>query len=159
MNPGLNPRFASLAVVATLCTLPASADAQLPGQAGFRTQAQQREELIGKLRRDIAKVAHSVEVTKELIARSRGAPFLPDIYLRLAELYVEQGPIRVLSRSRDAGANPARGPRSRPRRSSSKRRPSRRISVSCPSSQSSKTPTRSSSSWRTSIASSAPTRK
>ncbi|MEO1336069.1 MAG: hypothetical protein AAFV29_10515, partial [Myxococcota bacterium] len=64
--------------------------AQLPGQPGFRTQAQQRDELVGKLKRDIAKVAHSVEVTKELIARSRGAPFLPDIYLRLAELYVEQ---------------------------------------------------------------------
>ncbi len=64
--------------------------AQAPGSAGFKTASEQREELIQKLRRDIAKVAHSVEVTKELIARSRGAPFLPDIYLRLAELYVEQ---------------------------------------------------------------------
>ncbi len=63
---------------------------QLPGQEGFRSQAQQRQEFINKLRRDIAKVAHSVEVTQELIGRSRGAPFLPDIYLRLAELYVEQ---------------------------------------------------------------------
>jgi tetratricopeptide (TPR) repeat protein len=66
------------------------AAAQLPGQEGFQTEAQQRQEFVNKLRRDIAKVAHSVEVTKELIARSRGAPFLPDIYLRLAELYVEQ---------------------------------------------------------------------
>lgn len=64
--------------------------AQAPGTAGFRTAAEQRDELIAKLRRDIAKVAHSVDVTKELIARSRGAPYLPDIYLRLAELYVEQ---------------------------------------------------------------------
>ncbi len=70
--------------------VPVSAEAQLPGQPDLRSQAEQREELVGKLRRDIAKVAHSVEVTKELIARSRGAPFLPDIYLRLAELYVEQ---------------------------------------------------------------------
>jgi cellulose synthase operon protein C len=63
---------------------------QAPGQAGFRTKEQERQEFIAKLKRDIAKVAHSVEVTKELIGRSRGAPFLPDIYLRLAELYVEQ---------------------------------------------------------------------
>ena len=79
---------ATVAVVVAATAVPALA--QLPGQEGFRTQAQQRQELVGKLRRDIAKVAHSVEVTKELIARSRGAPFLPDIYLRLAELYVEQ---------------------------------------------------------------------
>ncbi|MEQ8979952.1 MAG: hypothetical protein RL846_18585, partial [Deltaproteobacteria bacterium] len=75
-----------------LCSLllASPALAQAPGSAGFKTASEQREELIQKLRRDIAKVAHSVEVTKELIARSRGAPFLPDIYLRLAELYVEQ---------------------------------------------------------------------
>lgn len=66
------------------------ARAQLPGSPDFRTEADKSKELVAKLRRDIAKVAHSVEVTKELIARSRGAPFLPDIYLRLAELYVEQ---------------------------------------------------------------------
>lgn len=84
------PRRLGIIVAAALVTASGSAAAQLPGQAGFRTQAQQRQELVGKLRRDIAKVAHSVEVTKELIARSRGAPFLPDIYLRLAELYVEQ---------------------------------------------------------------------
>lgn len=73
-----------------LSLLSARVEAQAPGTAGFRTQQQQRDEFIQKLRRDIAKVAHSVEVTKELIGRSRGAPFLPDIYLRLAELYVEQ---------------------------------------------------------------------
>ncbi len=69
---------------------PAALWAQAPGSAGYKTEAQQRNEFIAKLRRDIAKVAHSADVTKELISRSRGAPFLPDIYLRLAELYVEQ---------------------------------------------------------------------
>jgi tetratricopeptide (TPR) repeat protein len=79
------------AVTLTLALLlPAVASAQLPGSAGFRSETEKRQELVEKLRRDIAKVAHSVDVTKELIARSRGAPFLPDIYLRLAELYVEQ---------------------------------------------------------------------
>lgn len=67
------------------------AGAEGPSKASFkRNKQQEREELIAKLKRDIAKVAHSVEVTKELVARSKGAPFLPDIYLRLAELYVEQ---------------------------------------------------------------------
>lgn len=61
-----------------------------PGSAGFKTRAQEQQDFIAKLRRDIAKVAHSVEVTKELVAKSRGAPYLPDIHLRLAELYVEQ---------------------------------------------------------------------
>ncbi|HJL39975.1 MAG TPA: tetratricopeptide repeat protein [Myxococcales bacterium LLY-WYZ-16_1] len=87
------PEFANRCVgpvLAVLLALPISAQAQLPGTAGFQTQNERKEELIAKLRRDISKVAHSVEVTQELIARSRGAPFLPDIYLRLAELYVEQ---------------------------------------------------------------------
>src|SRR4051812_27231494 len=67
-----------------------SAFAQAPGSAGYRTKEQERQEFIAKLKRDIGKVGHSVEVTSELISRSRGAPYLPDIYLRLAELYVEQ---------------------------------------------------------------------
>ncbi|MGF1511741.1 MAG: tetratricopeptide repeat protein [Myxococcota bacterium] len=79
-----------LSALVLILSTPSTLRAQVPGSEGFRTQTQQREELIEKLRRDISKVAHSVEVTQELISRSRGAPFLPDIYLRLAELYVEQ---------------------------------------------------------------------
>jgi len=78
--------FLSLAIL--LSSTPAGA--QLPGTEDYQTKSQKRDELIAKLRRDIAKVAHSIEVTQELISRSHGAPFLPDIYLRLAELYVEQ---------------------------------------------------------------------
>ena len=83
-------RRSTIPALALAALFPLAARAQLPGTAGFRSETEQRKELVEKLRRDIAKVAHSVEVTKELIARSRGAPFLPDIYLRLAELYVEQ---------------------------------------------------------------------
>jgi cellulose synthase operon protein C len=80
------------AIVAILACFPLSVAAapEDGSPEGLRSKSLQRQELIAKLRRDIAKVAHSVEVTKELISRSRGAPFLPDIYLRLAELYVEQ---------------------------------------------------------------------
>jgi len=88
----MNLRTTALTALTTflLASAPRLVDAQLPGTEGYQTQTEQRDELIAKLRRDIAKVAHSVEVTQELISRSRGAPFLPDIYLRLAELYVEQ---------------------------------------------------------------------
>jgi tetratricopeptide (TPR) repeat protein len=79
-----------IVLVASLLLIPGTGLAQAPGTAAFRSKAQEQKEFIAKLRRDIAKVAHSVEVTKELISKSRGAPFLPDIYLRLAELYVEQ---------------------------------------------------------------------
>ncbi len=85
------PTSPTAAVFAGLVLLvPAALFGQAPGSDGYQTKAEKQQEFIGKLRRDIAKVAHSVEVTKELITRSRGAPFLPDIYLRLAELYVEQ---------------------------------------------------------------------
>lgn len=66
------------------------AAAQVPGPGGPRSAADERKLFEEKLRRDIGKVARAIEVTETLIARSRGAPYLPDIYLRLAELYAEQ---------------------------------------------------------------------
>ncbi len=52
--------------------------------------AEEKAEFIEGLRRDIIKVDHSIEVTKDLIKKSKGAKFLPDIIFRLAELYVEK---------------------------------------------------------------------
>jgi tetratricopeptide (TPR) repeat protein len=43
-----------------------------------------------RLKRDIAKVDKSIEVTKELIRRSKGERYLPDLYFRLAELSIEK---------------------------------------------------------------------
>jgi tetratricopeptide (TPR) repeat protein len=80
----------SLIAASLSLLLATSAGAQAPGSANFRSKAQEQKEFIAKLKRDILKVAHSVDVTRELISKSRGAPYLPDIYLRLAELYVEQ---------------------------------------------------------------------
>ena len=70
---------------------PAGAEPPRPG-----SKEAARQLLLEKLRRDIAKVARSTEVTKDLIGRSRGAPFLPEIHLRLAELYVEQARYELL---------------------------------------------------------------
>lgn len=54
--------------------------------------SRQREkvELVEKLRRDIFKVDRSINETDKLIAKSRNAPYLPDLQFRLAELYVEK---------------------------------------------------------------------
>ena len=54
------------------------------------TKAREKTELIEKLRRDIFKVDRSIGETDKLIAKSRNAPYLPDLQFRLAELYVEK---------------------------------------------------------------------
>ena len=54
------------------------------------TKAREKQELIEKLRRDIFKVDRSIGETDKLIAKSRNAPYLPDLQFRLAELYVEK---------------------------------------------------------------------
>ncbi|MDP1830306.1 MAG: tetratricopeptide repeat protein [Archangium sp.] len=54
------------------------------------TKQREKQELIEKLRRDIFKVDRSIGETDKLIARSRNAPYLPDLQFRLAELYVEK---------------------------------------------------------------------
>jgi cellulose synthase operon protein C len=54
------------------------------------TKAKEKAELVEKLRRDIFKVDRSIGETDKLIAKSRNAPYLPDLQFRLAELYVEK---------------------------------------------------------------------
>jgi tetratricopeptide (TPR) repeat protein len=54
------------------------------------TRAREKAELVEKLRRDIFKVDRAVGETEKLIAKSRNAPYLPDLQFRLAELYVEK---------------------------------------------------------------------
>lgn len=48
------------------------------------------EDRIERLKRDVNKVRFAIRTTKTLVSRARGARYLPDLYLRLAELYVEQ---------------------------------------------------------------------
>ncbi len=54
------------------------------------TKQREKQDLIDKLRRDIFKVDRSLGETDKLIAKSRNAPYLPDLQFRLAELYVEK---------------------------------------------------------------------
>ena len=48
------------------------------------------EDRVARLKRDVDKVRFAIRTTKTLISRARGARYLPDLYMRLAELYVEQ---------------------------------------------------------------------
>jgi len=45
---------------------------------------------VGRLKRDVGKVRFAIRTTKTLVSRARGARYLPDLYMRLAELYIEQ---------------------------------------------------------------------
>lgn len=54
------------------------------------TRAKEKQELVEKLKRDIFKVDRSIGETEKLIAKSRNAPYLPDLQFRLAELFVEK---------------------------------------------------------------------
>lgn len=64
----------------------------IPGKVEnpLKTKAKEKEDLILKLKRDIFKVDRSIGETDKLIAKSRNAPYLPDLQFRLAELYVEK---------------------------------------------------------------------
>ncbi|MBI3179293.1 MAG: hypothetical protein HYZ27_06500, partial [Deltaproteobacteria bacterium] len=55
-----------------------------------RGAVKDKQEVIAKLGSDINKVDHTIEVTKDLIKKSPDAPYLADLYFRVAELYVEK---------------------------------------------------------------------
>ncbi len=63
-------------------------------QYNLSSKANERSELVAKLRRDLIKVDRSINVTEKLIAASRSAPYLPDLVFRQAELYVEKSRYR-----------------------------------------------------------------
>ncbi|MHB8417149.1 MAG: tetratricopeptide repeat protein [Myxococcales bacterium] len=67
---------------------PASPDAALIHE--IHEKAGEKQRLIEKLKRDIQKVDRTIKVTKGLIVQSKTAPYLPDLFFRLAELYVEK---------------------------------------------------------------------
>lgn len=54
------------------------------------TKEKEKQELLITLKRNIFKVDRSIGETNRLIAKSRNAPYLPDLQFRLAELYVEK---------------------------------------------------------------------
>jgi tetratricopeptide (TPR) repeat protein len=74
-------RLTAISTVAVVLTL--------AGCAGVARKVVE-EDRIERLKRDIGKVRFAISTTKTLIARARGAGYLPDLHMRLAELYIEQ---------------------------------------------------------------------
>jgi tetratricopeptide (TPR) repeat protein len=66
--------------------------------------AMQAEE-IARLKRDIQKIDKSLAVTKELVNRSKGERYLPDLYFRQAELLIEKSRLVYFRILEEAGAN------------------------------------------------------
>lgn len=60
---------------------------------------------LARLKRDIHKIDKSIEVTKELIRRSKGERYLPDLYFRLAELNIEKSRTVYFRILEEAGAD------------------------------------------------------
>ncbi len=63
-----------------------------------KDKAEEKKKSIERLERDKRKVVLAIETTKKLIDRSRQRPYLPELYLRLAELYIEKSRIVYLLR-------------------------------------------------------------
>ena len=70
-----------------------------------KDQAAELKKSIQRLERDKHKVGLAIDTTKTLIDRSRQRPYLPELYLRLAELYIEKSRIvYLLRKSRQSDA-------------------------------------------------------
>jgi cellulose synthase operon protein C len=78
------------ALLLTLALLLGAQEAPNTNENPLTSKEKEKKLLIEKLRRDIFKVDRSVGETDKLIAKSRNAPYLPDLQFRLAELYVEK---------------------------------------------------------------------
>ena len=63
-----------------------------------KDRAAEKKKSIQRLDQDKRKVEMAIETTKKLVDRSRQRPYLPELYLRLAELYIEKSRIVYLLR-------------------------------------------------------------
>ncbi|MCS6912515.1 MAG: tetratricopeptide repeat protein [Myxococcales bacterium] len=72
-----------------VCVLAGCAAPPRPRAAGI-------ENVVVRLQRDVAKVDRAIEATKRLLALAHSAPYVPDLYMRLAELYAEQSRYQYL---------------------------------------------------------------
>lgn len=59
---------------------------------------EEKKKSIQRLEKDKRKIEAAVKTTKTLIDRSRHRPYLPELYLRLAELYIEKSRVVYLLR-------------------------------------------------------------
>ena len=96
MNPKhLLKKILLILAIALLWNVPSSAHGALHTQYEYekKDQAEQQKKYMAKLRQDKKKVEMAIESTKALIDQSRTKPYLPELYLRLAELFIEKSRI------------------------------------------------------------------
>src|ERR1700734_1818948 len=98
-------RFSLLAVLVLAGTV-ARADEPI---VIVHDKAKERQELIDKLKRDILKVDRTVGVTRGLIVQSKAAPYLPALFFRLAELYVEKSRYMYVLQSEESTSSSDKG--------------------------------------------------
>jgi tetratricopeptide (TPR) repeat protein len=63
------------------------------GPRALADEQAQQERLLRQLSRDLESVENAIEGTRDLIQKSMHRPYLPDLYLRLADLYIEKSRI------------------------------------------------------------------
>ena len=61
-----------------------------------------RQKYLDQLREDKKKVEHAIKATETLIHTSRNRPYLPELYVRLAELFIEKSRIVYFVRKGEA---------------------------------------------------------
>ncbi|MCK7494542.1 MAG: tetratricopeptide repeat protein [Comamonadaceae bacterium] len=83
--------------------VPAGVRADEYGYEKKDKQARSRPEYLAKLTEDKKKVELAILNTKALIHKARNKPYLPELYLRLAELYIEQSRIVYYVRRTEKG--------------------------------------------------------
>ena len=93
--------------VALLWNLPSSARGALHTRYEYerKDKAEEQKKYMAQLRQDKKKVEIAIESTKVLIDQSRTKPYLPELYLRLAELYIEKSRIVYFIRTSGAKAS------------------------------------------------------
>ncbi len=99
MTYAANIGWLLLLVVGQLALVPASPQAAVDEyEYEQKDQSAEKKKSIQRLEQDKRKVEMAIETTKTLIDRSRQRPYLPELYLRLAELYIEKSRIVYLLR-------------------------------------------------------------
>lgn len=113
-------RFAllCLTLLAALPAAPARAQNPAAGQQALgadvklrsgKTRHEQQEGAVAQLKTDISKTERAIALTELQIARSRSAPYAPELQFRLAELYVEKSRYIYLLQQWEAGGPAAQG--------------------------------------------------
>ena len=97
-------RILSLLLAAALA-LPTTLSCATAPETKVLGKLEADKEELNRLKRDISKVDKSLEVTKDLINRSKGERYLPDLYFRLAELEIEKSRLVYFRILEEAGAD------------------------------------------------------